>query len=263
MEWQSIGVLRWWSGSRFRRRLTELTPSTQSTPSTRSTAVIRPLLLSHQNRIDRGKLWFCIGPDLLTAFYGLDQKIKSGGSYFGGILRHGRGQTTCIDHLESLRGSIGAHHQNFSGFTHVLDRLHHSKRHGVVAAIESFQIGVGLHDVGGDIQGSQPVPVRRLARHQLNILSDLKSFRCPFLPSFVRCRPGLTFNNRDFASTSAELLDNKVRPFLAYRDVIRRDKRLHVTASLFQAAHIYFFVELDEKNSLFISLGGRLHQVHR
>src|SRR5258708_1405369 len=201
-EWGG-GGFRGGGGAGFRRRLTGVTPpppAPRAPPSPPSTPVIPPLLFSHPKKIHPGKLCFFLGPGLLPAFYGLDQKIKSGGSYFRGILRHGRGQTTCIDHLESLRGSIGAHHQNFSGFTHVLDRLHHSKRHGVVAAIEGFQIGVGLHDVGGDIQGSQPVPVRRLARHQLNILSALKSFLFPFFPILAPRRPALPFTILNFPS---------------------------------------------------------------
>src|SRR5262249_34661 len=107
----------------------------------------------------------------------------------------------------------------------------------------------------------QAVPVSWLAGNQLYVRGCLKSFGCPSFPRLTGSDSSPAFNDCHFATLFAQLLANEIGSLFAHCDIVRGDERFNVGTGLLEAVHVNFFIQVDQKYSLFVGLRYYRHQV--
>lgn len=229
----------------------------------RATVSTRSVLFRHQNGVHQLKLRGFIQRDDFAALLSIDHQLKTRSANIRRVLGDCGGHLSGFDHFARFRNAVGTDYQYLAGFAGIRDGLGDAHCHGVVGAVDRFNVRVTLQHVGGDVQRLDAVPVGRLTGNQLDLTRFFESFGGAIAAGLTGRVTGFAFDNSDFAAFSTQFVDDKLCAFRPDRHVIGGDKTFYVAAGFLQVIHIDFFIEVDQIDALFPGFSHRHHQVYR
>ena len=176
----------------------------------------------------------------------------------GGVLRNSGAQFAVCYGLDGVVVAVGA--ANFDVFARSFNGFLNAHGHGVVAAIDGFQVGMCSDVVGRQVIRFGAVPVSGLA------LNDGQAGF--FKSSFRAVATVLTGNSTRFAfddsnfAFAADLLNQILSAHAAYAHVVSGNVCGASAAQLGQSFHVHFLVDVDNLDALFSSIRDCVVQVH-
>src|SRR5471032_649777 len=220
-------------------------------------------LLGNQVRFDVDEFRAVVRLNRRFGLEGFNHDVQALCAHRGRVLGNGGRQFTMLDRVQSFGGTVGANHQNLALLIRIPDSLIHAQRHAVIGSVDRFQVRVALQDVGSHVQCAGPVPVRRLAGHQLNVVRGLEYACCAVATSIARCVAGLAFNNGDLATLRAQLINDELPAFGADGMVVRGQERDHATPGCLQLRQVHLLVQVDDVHALFVGGSDGLYEADR